>query len=94
MGSMEFEWDEGKASSNLGKHGVDFAEAQGAFDDPLAVIFDDPDHSEEEQREVLVGHSAQNRLLVVCFTQRGESVRLISARPATRLERKDHEENA
>jgi uncharacterized DUF497 family protein len=91
--SLKFEWDPRKAASNLSKHGVSFQEALTAFADPLARIFDDEDHSVEEQREIIIGHSAKERLLVVCFTAQGESVRIISARKATRRERKEYEEN-
>jgi uncharacterized protein len=89
--TTEFEWDETKADSNFLKHGVTFGEAVSVFTDPLAVIFDDESHSAGETREVIVGHSLQNRLLLVCFAERGASVRLISARPATVKERKDYE---
>jgi uncharacterized DUF497 family protein len=68
-------------------------EAATVFGDPLAAIFDDEVHSEEEQREIIVGHSRKNRLLLVCFTERAEAVRIISARRATKQERKDYEEN-
>jgi uncharacterized DUF497 family protein len=76
-----------------GKHGVSFEEALTVFSDPLARIFDDEDHSIEERREIIIGHSAQRRSLVVCFTAQGESVRIFSARTATRRERKDYDEN-
>ena len=66
----EFEWDAAKARENLQKHGVAFEEALTVFADPLARIFDDPDHSESERRELIVGHSAQQGLLVVSFTER------------------------
>jgi uncharacterized protein len=89
----EFEWDATKARENLKKHGVAFEEALTVFADPLARIFDDPDHSENEQRELIVGHSAQQRLLVVGFTERQSRTRIISAREATALERRDYEEN-
>jgi uncharacterized protein len=91
--SLKFEWNRSKAVSNLSKHGVSFQEALTAFADPLARIFDDEDHSIEEQREIIIGHSAKERLLVVCFTAQGESVRIFSARKATRRERKEYEEN-
>jgi uncharacterized protein len=91
---MDFEWDEAKAASNLQKHGVGFEEAQTVFENPLAVIFDDEAHSEEEDREIIIGHSKQNRLLLVSFTDRGTALRIISARIATRRERTDYEENA
>ena len=93
MISLKFEWDPRKAASNFSKHGVGFEEALTVFADPLARIFDDEDHSVEEQREIIVGHSAKDRLLVVCFTAPGESVRIFSARKATRRERKEYEEN-
>ena len=89
---MNFEWDEAKADSNLQKHGVSFEEARTVFENPLAVIFDDVSHSESEDREIIIGHSSQNRLLLVCFTERASAVRIISARTATRRERTDYEE--
>jgi uncharacterized protein len=89
---VEFEWDDLKAESNETKHGVSFEEARTVFDDPLAKIFDDDD-AISERREILIGHSDHQRLLVVCFVERDLAVRLISARPATRRERQDYEEN-
>lgn len=91
--SLKFEWDPKKATSNFSRHGVSFEEALTVFGDTLARIFDDEDYSIEEQREIIIGHSAKERLLIVCFTSRGESVRIFSARKATRRERKDYEEN-
>lgn len=88
-----FEWDEAKARANQQKHGVSFEEASSAFADPLAAIFPDHDHSDDEVREIIVGHSDKNRLVVVSFTERGEAVRIISARVATPQERADYEEN-
>jgi uncharacterized protein len=88
-----FEWDDGKAQSNLQKHGVSFSEAATVFADPLAAIFEDPDHSADEIREIIVGQSERQRLLVVSFTERGENIRIISTRLATPSERKNHEEN-
>ncbi len=90
---MEFEWDDAKAETSLRKHGVSFAEAATAFADPLAAIFPDPDHSDDEVREILVGQSERNRLLVVSFTERGTKIRVISARVASPSERRNHEEN-
>jgi uncharacterized DUF497 family protein len=90
---LQFEWDDAKAKANLKKHGVGFDEALTVFADPLARIFDDPDHSEDEARELIIGFSAKPRLLVVGFTERFGRVRLIHARRATRAERKRHEEN-
>ena len=89
---MRFEWDTKKAASNTEKHGVSFEEAVTIFYDPLAATFEDPDHSAEETREITIGHSAQSKLLVVCHTERTENtIRLISARVATRKERQRHE---
>lgn len=89
---LQFEWDDAKAKANLTKHGVAFDEALSVFADPLARIFDDPDHSEDETRELIIGFSTKPRLLVVGFTERAGRVRLIHARRATRAERKRHEE--
>jgi uncharacterized DUF497 family protein len=91
---MEFEWEQSKAATNLKKHGVSFEEAKTVFDNPLAVIFDDEAHSVDEQREIIIGHSRQNRLLLIAFTERSGNVRIISARLATRQEREDYEQNA
>ena len=91
---MRFEWDGNKAASNLVKHKVSFEEAVTVFYDPLAATFDDPDYSRREGRWITVGYSSANRLLVVCHTERRGSVRLISARRATRRERSRHETEA
>ena len=90
---VNFEWQSAKAESNLRKHGVTFAEALTVFADPLARIFDDPDHSAEESREFIVGNSGRQRLLIVNFTERGRRTRIISARAAARRERHDYEQN-
>ena len=93
--SMKFAWDPQKASSNLRKHGISFDEAVTVFKDPLAYIFDDIEHSEQEHREIIIGMSALRRMLLVCFVERQDDiVRLISARPATRIEINDYEKNA
>ncbi len=89
---MQFEWSENKAASNLSKHGVSFKEAKTVFDDPLYVDFYDPDHSEDEERYLIVGESNRGRLLIVSYTERGDSIRLISARELTRTEREAYEE--
>ena len=89
---MKFEWDEEKAKANVSKHGVSFDEAKTVFDDPLYVDFFDPDHSDDEERYIIVGHSERNRLLVVSYTERGRRTRLISAREATRQEQDAYEE--
>ena len=88
---MQFEWDTDKATSNIEKHGVSFAEAITIFGDPLEVAIPDPDHSEEEFRFVSVGRSAQGRLLVVAYTEREARIRLISAREAAPKERRNYE---
>ena len=90
---MKFEWDPKKAASNLSKHGVSFEEGLTVFADPLAKIFDDEDHSTEEQREIIIGHSLSEQLLLVCFAAQEESVRIFSARKATKRERKVYEAN-
>jgi uncharacterized DUF497 family protein len=89
---MEFEWDPAKARLNDRKHGIGFEEASTVFGDPLAVTFADPDHSEAEDRWVTFGQSRKRRLLVVTHFDRAGRVRLISAREATRRERKIYEE--
>ena len=89
---LEFEWSPEKAAANYRKHKVSFEEAVTAFGDPLAAIFWDEEHSDAEQRELLVGHSYDGRLLLVYFTERGGRIRLISTRLATRRERRDYEE--
>lgn len=91
---MEFEWDKSKATANIRKHKVSFEEAITVFSNPLAVIFDDEEHSLDEQREIIIGHSQNNRLLLVSFTERPDAIRIISARLATRSEREDYEKNA
>lgn len=89
-----FEWDLRKDRANLEKHRVSFSEATSVFGDPLARIFKDPEHSAEEQREIIIGHSQSGLLLLVCFTERSEGrIRLISARRATKGEQSDYEEN-
>ena len=86
-----FEWDKDKAESNLRKHEISFWEAASVFSDPLSLTIDDPIHSLEEQRFVIIGVSEYERLLVVVHTIRGENIRIISARQATRQERKTYE---
>ena len=89
---MIFEWDPTKAKGNLRDHGVSFDEAAMVCLDPLAVTYPDPDHSDEEDRAITIGHSAKQRILFVCHCQRGDRIRIISSRKATRKERKQHEE--
>ena len=90
---MQFEWDPAKAAENLAKHGVSFEEAATVFRDALSATGLDPDHSVEEERYVIFGVSTSGRLLVVAHTERGDTIRIISARPATAGERKIYEED-
>jgi uncharacterized DUF497 family protein len=89
---MKFEWDPRKAAANLKKHGVTFQEAATVFGDPLAITFQDPDHSEGEERQMTFGVSLQKRLIVVSHTQRKDRTRIISARLMDRKERVIYEE--
>lgn len=89
---MRFGWNAVKSAKNLRKHRVSFEEASGVFYDPLAVTGADPDHSEEEERLLTFGISSEGRLLVVSHTERGDAIRIISARTATQSERHIYEE--
>lgn len=89
---LEFEWDDTKALSNIKKHRLTFEEAVTAFSDNLSLTVPDPLHSHSEHRFVLIGHSNKNKLLVVVHTERGEKVRIISARLATRQERRYYDQ--
>lgn len=89
---MHFDWDPGKARSNVEKHALSFEEAATVFFDPLSATFADPDHSDDEDRFVTVGYSSQNRLCVVVHVEREGTLRIISARQASAQERKRHEE--
>lgn len=89
---MEFEWDADKAKRNTLKHGVEFADAATVFGDPNALTFYDPDHSKTEDRYLTFGYSIEGALLVVAHADRRDRVRIISARPATRRERRIYEE--
>jgi uncharacterized protein len=88
---MKFEWDAAKATANLEKHGVSFEDAAQAFEDELSATFPDPDHSRGEHRFITYGLVADGRLLVVSHTERDDLIRIISARPATKKERKRYE---
>ncbi len=88
---MRFDWDKNKAASNLAKHKVSFEEAATVFGNPLSDTFDDPDHSADEQRFLMIGHSEKGRLLFVSHTDDGETTRIISARELTRTEREAYE---
>jgi len=90
---LRFEWDETKNASNRRKHGVSFEEAKSAFADEFGRLITDPDHSEEEDRFILMGMSLRLRLLIVCHCyRRGDTLRIISARKANRSERTQYEE--
>ena len=88
---MRFDWDKNKAASNLVRHKVSFEEAATVFGDPLSDTFDDPDHSAEERRFLIIGHSEKGRLLFISHMDDGETVRIISARELTRGERESYE---
>jgi uncharacterized protein len=92
--SLTFEWDPDKANENERKHGVSFAEAATVFGDPLSITVADPDHSVGEARFLTIGTSHQLRLLIVAHADRDDAIRLITARAATRAERKTYEEEA
>jgi uncharacterized protein len=90
--SIKFEWDPRKARRNLRTHGIDFTEASTVFADTLSITIPDPDHSEDEERWVTIVVSNRQRLLVVVHTEEEETIRIISARTADRLERRKYEE--
>lgn len=91
---IKFEWDKTKAASNLKKHKISFDEATTVFDDSFAYIFNDEYHSVGERREIIIGQSVLNRLLLVCFTEQQDGiVRIFSTRKTTRMERKDYEKS-
>jgi uncharacterized protein len=88
-----FEWDPPKNRSNIEKHGVSFEEASTVFQDTLSLTIDDPLHSIDEERLILIGMSQKNRILVVVHTERGDNIRIISARKTTKNERQYYESN-
>lgn len=90
---MNFEWDPRKAATNRRKHGVSFHEAATVFGDPLALTYNDPDHSISEQRFITLGASNVGRLLIIAHADRGENIRIISARKATPRERNQYEQD-
>jgi uncharacterized DUF497 family protein len=94
MSGIDFEWDPRKDSMNQRKHNVRFAEALTIFGDPLSITIPDPNYASDEERLVIVGISSQQRLLVVVHTVRDERIRLISAGPATKHERRNYEEGS
>ena len=89
---MEFDWDPNKAARNLRRHHVSFGEAATVFSDPLSTTVPDPDHSLDEDRAITVGLSHHGRLLMMAHTERGDHIRIISARELTRTERAQYEE--
>ncbi|MFZ3065543.1 MAG: BrnT family toxin [Nitrospirota bacterium] len=89
-----FEWDPNKNRKNIKTHGISFDEASTAFRDTLSLTISDPLHSNEEERQILIGNTSKNRLLVIVHTERGDKIRIISARKAGKKERKQYEENA
>jgi uncharacterized DUF497 family protein len=89
---IRFDWDLEKAEANARKHGVSFMEALTAFGDPLSLTVADPGHSEREERSLLLGRSVSDRLLVVTHVERGGVIRVVSARLASRRERRKYEE--
>lgn len=89
---LKFEWDTAKANANLRKHGVTFEEAASIFADPLALTFPDPDHSVGEKRWISFGVSNRDRLLAAAHAERGRSIRIVSARKATRHDREIYEQ--
>ncbi len=92
MGTVYFSWDDNKAAINLQKHGISFEEAKTVFYDEDAILIDDPEHSQEEERFLLLGYSSLAKLLVVCHCYRASEtvIRIISARKATKAERKQY----
>jgi hypothetical protein len=88
-----FEWDQEKAEKNIQNNRVSFNEASTVFNDPLSLTIHDPLHSDKEDRFVIIGNSYKNRLLLVVHVERGDKIRIISARKATRKEKKHYEEN-
>lgn len=90
---INFIWDKNKAKLNLGKHNLSFEDAATVFADPLAFIFDDDEHSRKEQRNLIIGHTKKNKVIIVSFTERDQHIRIISARKTTKKEKQDYEEN-
>lgn len=95
MDIIKFEWDENKNQTNKQKHGIGFEEAQTVFYDDNAILFDDPEHSEEEERFLIIGITSNEKICIVshCYRENDKKIRLISARKATKSERKIYLEN-
>lgn len=89
---LEFEWDPSKSNTNRSKHSVSFEEAATVYVDQLAEVIEDPLHSEDEDREIIIGMSNMDRLLIVAYTYRNDRIRIISAREPTNRERRQYEE--
>jgi hypothetical protein len=94
IGSLIFEWDDSKSDSNVAKHGISFLEAASVFHDDLGLLKHDPVHSDGENRFLLIGISFERRILTVVHVERGERIRIISARAATPRERRDYEQGS
>lgn len=94
MDDVQFTWDPDEAAANLSKHGVSFEDASTVFRNLLAKVLPDPTHSDQEQRSLIIGHSAGGRLLLVVFTESGHRIRIISARDASARERREYEEHS
>jgi uncharacterized DUF497 family protein len=94
MDDLQFTWDPAKAAANLTRHRVSFEDASTVFRNPLAKVLPDPTHSEREQRSLIIGHSARERLLLVVFTETDDRIRIISARDASARERREYEEHS
>ena len=92
LGGVTFEWDARKAAANLKKHRIAFEDASTVFLDPLAITFPDPDHSRDERRDITLGYTMGREMVFVSHCERGNRIRIISARHATRTERKQYEE--
>ena len=88
---MDFEWNPQKAAINIRKHGISFDEASSVFGDNLSITYPDPDHSIQEERFIMIGLSSKQQILVVSHMYRGETIRIISARPATKREQRFYE---
>lgn len=92
--ALKFDWDERKATANFRKHKVSFNEGKTVFNDPFAITIDDPDHSFEEERYIDIGRSVRGRVITVSYTERGDTIRIISCRRATTPERSKYEKQS
>ncbi len=90
--ALQFEWDENKATANYQKHGISFDEAKTVFNDPFSITIADPKHSLDEDRYIDIGLSARGKILVVVYTERKSTIRIISCRSATARERRTYEQ--